>query len=283
MTLSRLTILFIGLLWGISWSAQAKNVRIIALTPHLTEMVFSAGAGKDLIGVDRHSNYPNAVNQLPKVGDAFHLNLERILSLKPDLILVWKASIKPYDLQRLKKIGLRVFVSNIQTLSDIPKEIEQIGRLAGTQPHAIAIANSLRLRLKLLKTQYAHSTPISVFYQVWNRPYTTINGRQFISQGLSLCGAKNVFADLNPIAPQVNTESLLAANPQIILMGGNPQDQQLWRKDWQNFPMIQAVKHHQIIGVNSDLYQRPTARFIEALPHLCELIQQARQAYQPTK
>lgn len=258
--------------------AEASQLRIVSLSPYLTEMVFSAGAGKYLVGVDSYSDYPAAAKTLTKVGDAFHINYERILSIKPDLVLAWRYSIKPRDLNRFKALGLPVYISDIKTLNDIPNEIESIGRQTGTQRQAFAKAQELRHQLTYLRQEYSTRSAVTAFYQIWNQPLTTINGEQFISKGLALCGAKNVFAHLKPIAPQVNKESLLAANPQIILMGGNAQDQKHWRQEWTKFPMIQAVKHHQIIGVNSDLYQRPTARFIEALPHLCELIQQARQA-----
>ncbi|MBD3822699.1 MAG: cobalamin-binding protein [Thiotrichales bacterium] len=279
MILSRLPILLFCLLLSLSTLSQAGNFRIISLSPHLTEMVFSAGAGKDLVGVDRYSNYPASTTKLPKVGDAFHLNFEQIVALKPDLILVWQASIKPQDLQRLQDLGLRVFVSNIQTLNDIPNEIEEIGRRAGTQRHAFSTAEELRHRLTLLRRQYAPKAPISVFYEVWNQPLTTINGQQFISQGLALCGTQNVFADLTPLAPQISRESVLMKNPQVILMGGGKDKQTSWRRNWQAFPMLQAVQNRQIIGVNSDLYQRPTQRFIEALPALCHQIEAARKVY----
>ncbi|WP_024850924.1 cobalamin-binding protein [Hydrogenovibrio kuenenii] len=259
--------------------AEDKAFRIISLSPHLTEMVFSAGAGKDLVGVDTYSNYPSQVKQLPKVGDAFHLNFEQIIALKPNLILAWQASIKPQDLKRLKDLGLSVFVSSIQTLNDIPNNIEEIGRRAGTQQHAFSTAQALRHRLNFLRQKYSDKKPVTVFYEVWNQPLITINRQQFISQGLALCGAQNVFEDLAPIAPQVNMESILMKNPQMILMGGPKHNQKIWRKDWQAFPMLQAVKNHQIIGGNSDLYQRPTERFIEALPQLCAQVNTARKVY----
>lgn len=260
--------------------AEETHFRIISLSPHLTEMTFSSGAGQDLVGVDTYSNYPETVKNLPKVGDAFHLNIEQILALKPDLVLVWQSSIKPKDLKRLKALGLQVFVSNIQTLDGIPREIEEIGYLAGTQKHAYETAQALRRDLSFLKETYSRKPPITYFYQIWNQPLTTINGQLFISQGLALCGAQNVFSDLAPIAPQVNRESVLMKNPQVIFLGGGSvKDQDLWWRQWWKFPMLKAVKHKEVIGVNGDLYQRPTERFIKALPNLCRQIDNARRVY----
>lgn len=279
----RLTI--IGLLICLfSTPVYAQPVqRIVSLAPHLTEMIYSAGAGKYLVGVAHYSDYPKAAADLPIVSDYQSINLERIVSLKPDLILAWASATKRQDIERLKRLGFKVWLSEIKTLADIPDQIEQIGHLAGTQ--SIADKEAARLRRVLSKTgkTYQHLSPVTAFYEVWHKPLITVNGQQFIGQAIDLCGGKNVFADLTALAPQVSLESLLLKNPDVFLVGGEQSTQQIWIQDWQRYPMLKAVKHHQFYRLNSDLYQRPTARLIDALPALCRQLNQARKAYRTLK
>jgi iron complex transport system substrate-binding protein len=250
--------------------------RIIALTPHLTELVYSAGAGDKLVAAASHSDYPPEALSLPKIGGYHALNLEQIVSLKPDLILAWEDANRVQDLGRLRALGLPVLVTRTAQLEDIPAVIRQIGTLAGTADIANARADRLTHTLRTLRARYAERSKVSVFYQIWQEPLMTVNGRQFIGQALTLCGARNVFDDLPMLAAEVSLESVLIKNPQVILLGGTPATQLDWLTLWQRWPSLQAVQNHQIYPLDTDTFQRPTARFIDGLQGLCDLLQKTR-------
>lgn len=253
--------------------------RIISLAPHITEMLYSAGAGRKIVGVVAYSDFPKAALNLPIIGSYNAINLEEIIQLNPDLILGWHSGNRLQDIQRLKELGFKILQSDVTTLDDIPNEIERLGQLAGTQIQAIATANTLRQRLSEIRQHYQHVEPISSFYQIWSQPIITMNGTQFISQALNACGATNVYSDLKPLTAEVSLESVLERNPQVFLLGGQKAFQKGWLKSWEKYASLQAVKNQQIYLLNNNLYQRPTARLINALPGLCQNIETARQHY----
>ncbi|MDA3833051.1 MAG: cobalamin-binding protein [Spirochaetales bacterium] len=258
--------------------------RIISLAPHITEMLYSAGAGHKIVGVvSSYSDFPKAALSLPVIGSYNAINLEEIIQLNPDLILAWQSGNRLQDIQRLEDLGFKVLQSDVTRLDDIPDEIERLGQLAGTQRHALAIANTLRQKLSEIRQLYQHVEPISSFYQIWNHPIITMNGRQFISQALNACGATNVYSDLKPLTAEVSLESVLERNPQVFLLGGQQAFQNGWLKSWQKYASLQAVKNKQLYLLNNNLFQRPTARLINALPELCQDIETARQHYQMLK
>ncbi|WP_165395061.1 cobalamin-binding protein [Thiomicrorhabdus indica] len=254
--------------------------RIISLAPHLTEMVYSAGAGDKLIGVVNYSDYPEKALSKPIIGSYNSINIESIIQLKPDLILTWRSGNRSQDSTRLKelqtKLGFVIWESDIETLEDIPVLIQSIGKMAGTQVQANSNAESLQTKLKSLRMKYSTKKPIKTFYQIWNNPLITMGKKQFISQGIEVCGGKNIFDDLGGLTGPVSIETVILRNPDILLMGGRKSFQQEWLKTWEKYPQINAVKHNQIHLLNNNLYQRPTARFINALEPLCKVIDSVR-------
>lgn len=254
--------------------------RIISLAPHITEMLYSAGAGGKLVGVVSYSDYPPAALELPIVGRYSGINLEKIIALHPDLILAWRSGNRLQDIERLRELGFKVRLSDIQTLDDIPDEIEQLGRLTGQADHALNTANQLRTTLRTVRERYQNSQAISTFYEIWHQPLITMNGQQFISQALGVCGAKNVFSDLMQLTSEVSLESIFERDPQLFFLGGQKAFQKDWLESWQRYPTLTAIKNRQVYLLNNNLYQRPTARLINALDGLCRKVDQARHHYQ---
>ena len=262
-----------------TFSTHAQALRIISLAPHITEMVYSAGAGEQLVGVVVYSDYPPAAKKLPIIGSYTGINIEEIIKLKPDLVLGWKEGNAFKDLARLKTLGIEVWHSDVKTLNDIPKHIREIAKKTGTEQHAQTVTAELETILSSLQATHHDVKTIRSFYQIWQKPLITVNGKQFISQAIELCGGENIFYDALQLSPQVSLESVIARNPAIILMGGPINFQQEWKKNWQKFTFIDAVKNQQIIVLNPDLYQRPTERFIRELPNLCKILDKARSKY----
>ncbi|WP_232504012.1 cobalamin-binding protein [Thiomicrospira microaerophila] len=267
-----------------SQTLQAQPIetaqRIISLAPSLTELVYSAGAGAQLVGVVHYSDYPEDALNKPRIGRYNALNFERIIELNPDLILAWASGNKPQDIARLQHMGFKVLVRDTQKLADIPRLIAEIGHLTGNSYTANAEAQRLKDQLSQLSQDYQHASPIRVFYQVWHQPLITVNGEQFIGQAIRLCGGVNIFADQAALAPQVSREAVIKANPNLILLGGMGDMQQAWLGHWQAIPFLQASQNQHITSLNADQYQRPTARLIDGLASLCQLIDQVRQANQ---
>ncbi len=259
---------------GLAQSTPAQ--RIISLAPSLTELAYSAGAGDKLVGVVSFSDYPPAALQLANVGSYNALNLERIIELQPDLILAWRSGNSASALHHLQKTGIPLLIRDTQSLADIADLIEEIGARADTTHSAQQEAQRLRAKLAQLRQANKTKPKVRVFYQVWNQPLITLGGPQFISEALALCGADNIFATLDTLAPHVSLEAVISQNPDAILLGGLGEVQQQWLTDWQQVTHLPAIQNGQIYPLNADHFQRPTARLIDALPGLCAIIDQVR-------
>ncbi len=251
---------------------QRPAQRIVSLAPGLTELVFSIGAGNRLVSVDRFSNYPPAVRELPRVGSATHVDLERLLAARPDLVLLWQSGSPPRLVARLRATGIAVFVSEPKRLDDIALTMERLGRLTGHENAAQDAAAEFRRRQKNLGKEFGRRQPLSVFYQVWGEPLITVNGTQFISEVISLCGGRNVFADLANSAPHVSVESVLARDPQIMVAGRSSGDDAPLAR-WGVWPQLRAVRNRHLFYVPADLLQRPSARLLDGARLLCEQLQ----------
>lgn len=248
--------------------------RIISLAPHLTELLFAAGAGHKIVGVSRHSDFPEAVKKIPRVGDAFQIDLERLVALEPDLIVAWRSGNSSAQISRLESLGFRVFVSEPSRLGDIPRLLESFGALAGTVEIAEREAREFLEEVSRLRARYAGREPVTVFYQIWERPLMTINGEHIISDVIRLCGGKNAFADLNLLSAQVSMESVLARNPQIVIDGSS-----LGKSDfseWRRFTRLNAVARDNLYHVSPDLLHRSSPRILEGARQVCEVLDQAR-------
>lgn len=237
-------------------------------------MMYSAGAGHKIVGVVAYSDYPNAAKTLPNVGHYNAINLEKIIQLNPDLILAWNTGNQPKDLERLHQLGFKIDTSNPKSLSDIPNEIRKLGQTLNTQSIAEPEAQRLEAILQQQTLRNVQRPSVSVFYQIWNDPLITVNQDQFIGQIITLCGARNSFADLPTLTASVNFESVLERNPDVILLGGLSAVQTGWLKAWQAWPSLNAVASQRIYPMHADTYQRPTARLIEGIEAFCNTLHQ---------
>lgn len=248
--------------------------RIISLAPHVTELLYAAGAGAQIVGASNHSDYPPQAAQIPSLGGYNALDIERIASLKPDLIVAWHSGNKPLQLARLRSLGIPVFESQPADFGMIASSLERLGQLAGTDITAQAAATAFRARWQQLEAQYRGRAPLSVFYQIWSQPLMTLNGQHMVSAVLRLCGGRNIFAELPQLAPTVSVEAVLAADPQVILTAGDARDQPLER--WKAFPRLRAVRDGQLYTVNADWLNRAGPRVLDAAQEVCGKLDQAR-------
>ena len=250
--------------------------RIITLAPHLTETLFAAGAGERLIGAVAFSDYPEAAKKAASVGGYSQLDLEAITALKPDLIIAWHSGNAPKHIDKLRALGLPVYVSQPQHIDDIASEIERLGLLAGSETTARMAAKNFRERLLQLRQRYADRPPVRTFYQVWNQPLTTVGGRQIISDVIRLCGGENVFSRLESLAPTLSEEAVLAANPEVIVASGMDAARPEWLDRWRRWGSLLAVTQDNLFFVPPDLIQRHTPRLLDGAEQLCRQLETAR-------
>lgn len=256
----------------IAQSAQ----RIIALAPNLTEIVFAVGAGKKLVGVSSFSDYPKLAKKIPVVATFNDLDIEKIVSLHPDLVLAWQEGNPSGQLNRLRKFGIAVDVVPFNKITDIPKNILEIGKLVGAQATARKVANKFIKNYLRLKNSYAHKKPIKLFYELSWQPLMTLNKKSMVGQVIDLCGGKNVFADTSIIAPHVGVASVLAADPQLILVSKQAGFGNVAVTGWNDYPQLYAVKNHRIFTVDSVALERAGPRILPAAQQVCAAIDLVR-------
>lgn len=250
--------------------------RIISLAPSLTELIYAAGAGAKLVGVIEYSDYPEAAKALPRVGRHDMLDMERILSLRPDLVVAWQSGNPRASVRRLRELGLTVYIAEPKHLESIPSHIERLAILAGTESIARPAIEDFRARLAALVNQYSNKVAISTFYQVWDKPLISAGGNELINDIISLCGGKNIFSDISLVAPKVSKEAVLVRDPLVIIASGVDIERPQWLDDWKNWPAVRAVANNNLFFVPPDLVQRHTPRALQGAEILCAQIDQAR-------
>jgi iron complex transport system substrate-binding protein len=251
--------------------------RIISLAPHVTELVFAAGAGTFLVGVSEYSDFPEEAKKITSIGNIFALDLERLLALKPDLVIIWGTGNAKLLAKKLRDNKITVFESDPFTFEDVASSIEKIAILSGTQDVGLRTSKQFKERLKNLKDQYRlrdNEKPLRVFHQMIKSPLMTVNHEHFISKMITLCGGTNVFAELKDLSSSITTEALLIANPEFIFNSGK--DNQSLVKDWAHFPNINAVKKQNLYSIPGDWLHRAGPRVLDATELLCKNITEAR-------
>jgi len=265
---------------GNTVTLPAPAQRVISLAPHATELVYAAGGGAKLVGTVTYSDYPPAAQAVPRVGDNKALDLERIAALKPDLIVVWRHGNAERQTDALRALHIPLFFSEPKHLDDVATSLRQLGTLLGTAPVADAAAASFSRDIAALRARYAARAPVTMFFQVWDRPLTTLNGAHLFNDVIALCGGRNVFAALKPLAPSVTDEAVLAANPEAIVTtsaGATRSDAPLPSlARWRAWPALTAVARNNLFAIDGDLLTRPSPRIAQGAATLCEDLDAAR-------
>ena len=250
--------------------------RIVSVAPHLTELVYSAGAGDRIVGADAYSDYPSEARTLPRIGDAFHVDYERVVALRPDLVLVWDSGTPEPVIEKLRSLGLRVERITTARLEDIAAAIRHIGALAGTEAQAERAAGDFTAQIAELRRKHAHGAPVSVFFQISAAPLFTISGEHLISDILTVCGGRNIFADLKQLAPPVSVEAVLERNPEAIIAGNDSDTGGDPLAHWRRWPQLRAVRYGNLFFVSADRVARATTRVVGGTEEICGLLTDAR-------
>ena len=249
--------------------------RVIALAPHITELLFAAGGGSRVVGAMNFSDYPAQAAKLPLVGSNSGIDVERVLALKPDLLVAWRSGNTSRQLEELARLGIPVFYSEPRKLDEVATSLERLGALMGTGPAARSAAASYRARIAALGARYRNRPPVRVFYQVWDKPLYTLSGASIVSDAIRLCGGVNIFGDLKVTAPVVSIEAVLQENPEAIF--GTSEKDYGSVNLWKPYPNMLAVKNNNLFRLDGELLNRAGPRMVAGTKALCEKIEEARQ------
>lgn len=245
--------------------------RVVSLAPSLSEIMLELDAGELLVGVLDGGERPAALADVASVGNYGQVEMETLLSLQPDLVLLWPHSIPRAQQEQLQQFGIPVLVAEPTTLAQLAEQFSLIGAAVGHAEQGASLARQFRDGLAQLRTDYARPVPLRVFYQVWNRPLYTLGGRQIVSEAIEVCGGQNIFADLSLPAPQVSVEAVLARDPEVILAGSGAQ-----LDEWKAWPQLSAVREGRLLEVPDEGLERPSFQMLGAIGKLCEVMAGAR-------
>lgn len=246
--------------------------RIVSLAPHITEMLFEIGAGEKVVATVDYANHPEAAKAIPRIGGHYGINIEKLLLLKPDLVLFWQGGNKAQDLAKMQQLGLNVVLNEPVYLEYVAKELVKLGKLTGNEQQAQQKADAFLTNLNVIKSRYASKNTLSTFYQLWSTPLMTINKDSWINQLVSACNARNIFSESPTKTPQVSIENVLVAKPDIIVIPDANSTSPQPSVGWESWPQIPAVTKQQIIHVNGDVMHRFSPKMLSGLADMCHQI-----------
>jgi len=244
--------------------------RIISLAPGATEMLFAAGAAPFIIGTVEYSDTPAAALKVPRIGDGIAVDMERVVAMRPDIVVVWPGGGNPAQIAKLESLGLPLYRQQVDTLADLPASLRRLGALAGTQLAAERSARDIEARLAELKRRYGGGARLSVLMQVWDHPIYTVGGKHLITDSLRLCGARNIFADLPEMGPAVDTEAVIARDPDVIVAAAPAGAAREWLAQWRKFPSLRAVRSGRLIAFEDQGLSRLGPSVVTATEALCK-------------
>ncbi|HLA71452.1 MAG TPA: helical backbone metal receptor [Steroidobacteraceae bacterium] len=257
-------------------TVATAECRIVSLAPGTTAMLYAAGAGKCLVGTIAHSEEPAEAAQVAIVGDAETLDFEQLIALRPTVVVVAVDVVQRVRIDRIRALRIPVYQVHVTRLADMPDAVSRLGELAGTAAIAKSKSRELRAELDAIRARYRGRPALRVLYQIWDRPIYTIGGRHVISDALALCGAANIFADLETAAPAVTREAAVLRNPQVIIASAPPGAATEWLAEWRKFPTLTAVRDGHLVEYSDERIDRMGPSVIAATANLCGLLDRAR-------
>ena len=257
---------------------ENNSIRVITLSPHLAEMLFNLGALNTLVGVSAYTDFPEELENLPNIGDAFVLDIEKITILEPDIILAWESGTPRNIVDELVNLGFKVKIIKSKTLEDIASSILLLGDVVGKKNEAKKIANEFKTGIKYLKDTFQKKKKLKVFFQIDEKPIFTIGGSHFISELINICGGINIFSDVKQTAPSISEESVVSRDPEVIF-SRDLASNKMKLKIWEKFDNMSAIKLDNLFYLNARELERPTSGLVNAGKEICSKLEQARSNY----
>ena len=253
---------------------KAPAKRIVTLSPSLTELVYAAGAGHLVVGVDSLSDYPPEAKKVAQISTGAQFSVDQLAAVKPDLVLAWREGIRKEQIDGITAFGATVFVAQARNLNDIPRLLEMVGRMSGRDTSGVV--SDFELRLEAVKRANQGKPRMSAFLEIWNRPLTTISANHILSEALEVCRAENIFSELPGSAPKVSFEDVAREDPYVIVGAGSASSVEEFRDNWRLRSGLSAVRANRLVYLESDAIQRPTPRTPEGIAELCKTLDQVR-------
>ena len=250
--------------------------RIVSLAPGATEMLFAAGAGLQVVATVAYADQPAAAREIVRIGDSNAIDMERLLQLKPDVVVYWPGGNNAAQIAQIKRLGILLYGQQVNRLADLGVSLRRLGELAGTAPAAQRRAGQVEAQLSRLRAQYSQRMPITALLETWNQPLYTVGGAQLMSDALTVCGAVNIFADLPQLSPAVQVEAVLTRNPELIIAAAPPGQGPQWLQAWRSFPSLKAVQSGNLLDFDDQALSRLGPSVLDATARLCARIDAAR-------
>jgi iron complex transport system substrate-binding protein len=248
--------------------------RVVALAPSITEIVYALGQQDRLKGVTMYSDFPPEAGKLPKVGSYVHLDLERIVALKPDLCIAIKDGNPRAVAQRLESLKIPVYAVDPRNLETVMQTVLEIGKLLKADSRANLLVQNMRSRVERIRSLVATTTHRPrVFFQIGISPIVSVGTHTFIHELIVLAGGKNLAQ--GPVAyPRFSREQVLALSPEVFIITSMARAAvfEQVKAEWSRWPNIPAVRHRRIFLEDSNLFDRPTPRLLNGLELLVRLI-----------
>ena len=255
---------------------EIKKLRIVALAPHIVENLFAIGAGDNIVGTVDYADYPYEAKNIARIGGYYGISLEKLLALKPDLVIAWKSGNQQEDIAQIERLGIKVHLSNPTTIEAVQTELLTLGKLTGYEKQSQQVAKAFKQKLTAIIKNQQGKQPISGFYQLWAEPMMTIGESTWIGQLVNTCHVNNVFANSTTPYPQISIENVIVTKPQIIIIPDEKSNTPQPNVNWQAWPEVPAVTNNQFIRVNADLLHRFTPRMLDGLADMCDKIDASR-------
>jgi vitamin B12 transport system substrate-binding protein len=254
-----------------------KPLRIVALAPHIVENLYAIGAGDLIVGTLDYADYPQEATKIERIGGYNGISIEKLLMLKPDMVIAWKSGNQAEDLAQIKRLGIELHLSNPRSIEGVAKEILKLGQLTGRIEQSKKVAEAFTVKLNAIKATQQNKTTLTGFYQLWPEPMMTVSKNTWINQLIETCQVTNVFADSETDYPQISIENVIVTKPQIIIIPDEKSKRVIPTVNWQQWPEIPAVKYEQFISVNADLLHRFSPRMLDGLAQMCDKIEVSRE------
>ena len=249
-------------------------LRIVSMAPSLTEILYSLGLGDKVAGVTKYSSFPAEAACKPRVGSYINLNVEKIISLNPDLAIGTADGNKPGVVRLLEQAGIPVYIVNPRNIRDVIRTIESLGELCGVQKSADMLSSRLSGRIDHIFRRTASLRRPLVFLQINVKPIMTVNRNTFHHDVIRMAGGENMTQDEPLNYPRISLEEILRRGPEIIVISSMERGGRFEtaRREWMKWPSIPAVKKGRVYLIESDLLDRPSPRIVEGLEAMAMFI-----------
>lgn len=254
-----------------------KPLRIVALAPHIVENLYAIGAGDLIVGTLDYADYPQEATKIERIGGYNGISIEKLLMLKPDMVIAWKNGNQAEDLAKIKRLGIELYLSDPRFIEGVASEILKLGQITGHIEQSKKVAETFTAKLNAIKVTQKDKTTLTGFYQLWPEPMMTVSKNTWINQLIETCQVTNVFANSDTDYPQISIENVIVTKPQVIIIPDEKTKRVMPTVNWQQWPEIPAVKYEQFISVNADLLHRFTPRMLDGLAQMCDKVDISRE------